>query len=782
MLKAPTRGVLFAAVAFTLGLLAGPFGPASWLRLLLLVPLIVLLLFLARRDTAVSVLPLVLLLFFLIGWTCSAPPFHPTLPTESVYIEGTVAFPSESRDEVQRVRLNHLSWSAGWDHGKLPHGALLYVEEGNYSPGTRLRLVGQIETIPGVRNPGGFDAASYWKMRGIGYRIRRVERIEVLGQVGGWSRVGGFYAGLRQRIETILARDAWPGTTPLAEALILGDRSGWDEGTREQLARSGLMHIFAISGLHIGMMLLLFRLLFSVVPFVSVRQAEAAALLSVWLILPLTGMNPPAVRAAVMLSFYVFGRLFQRVNRPGYTLTLAYIFLLFHEPAGLRDAGFQLSFAGTAGALFAASGFDRIQAVATSRKVAGFRHQVRTKLAYILYAFLVSIGAWAATSPFVIYHFGRLPWLASLVSLPAMFLLYLILAAGWLAIITSPLPALSALFGVSTHTMLLGMKWLAVGAEGLFPVAERIPVQAVPVALIAVVWMAWMVRRINDAPLAGGLITTTGVAALVVWFGLMLPANRTMLLAIDVGQGDGFLLRHGERAVLIDGGDSYQRATEQLLRSSGIRSLDLLLLTHGDADHAGAIATIAGQLPIRSALIGPSTMRDKAGQAAVAALQQAGVPVFVGQAGTTIDLGKLGRLKVISPTAQFASHPRLGDNDLSLVTVWDVDSSRALFPGDATDRTERALLDQGELPDVDLLVAGHHGSRHSSMQAFLKVVQPEVVIISAGRNNRYGHPAPEVLARFEALGITPLRTDQHGAYLLEAMDGGFVQRPWSAWW
>ncbi|MCB2197805.1 DNA internalization-related competence protein ComEC/Rec2 [bacterium] len=781
MLNAPTRGVLLTAIAFTLGLLAGPFGPASWVRLLLILPLFILMLFLARREAASSLLPTVLALFFLIGWARSSPHFEPPLPEESVYIEGTVAFPSESRADVQRVRLKHLRWSAGHDHGRLPEGALLYVEGGSFTPGMRLRLVGQIETIPGVRNPGGFDAASYWGLRGIKYRVRRVERIEVLGTVGGWSRVEEFYAALRQRIETILARDAWPGTTPLAEALILGDRSGWDEGTRDQLARSGLMHIFAISGLHIGVMLLLFRLLFSLLP-VSIRQAEAAALLLVWLVLPLTGMNPPAVRAAVMLSFYVFGRLFQRVNRPGYTLTLAYIILLFFAPAGLRDAGFQLSFAGTAGALFVAKGFDRVEAAATSRKIEGWRHWWSIQLAKVLYAFLISVGAWAATSPFVIYHFGRIPWLASLVSLPAMFLLGLTLAAGWLTLLLAPIPWLTALFGSSLHTMLLGMKWLAGVSESLLPITERLPVQAVVMAMIAVVFMALMTRRIADAPVAGGLLVITGVAALMVWFSLMLPANRTFLLAIDVGQGDGFLLRRGERAVLIDGGDSYQHATDQVLRSSGIRSLDLLLLTHGDADHAGAAARLAEQIPIRAALVGPATMRDKAGKDAVLALLREGVPVFVGHAGTSIDLGKMGKMKVISPSSEFLQQPRLGDNDLSLVTIWEVDSSRALFPGDATDRTERSMLREAILPDVDLLVAGHHGSRHSSLQTFLEVVDPEVVLISAGRNNRYGHPATEVLGRLDRMGLTPLRTDQQGASLLEAVDGSFVKRPWFAWW
>jgi len=779
--SSPLRGLLAAVAAFTVGLLLGQWGPDAAWRLLLTFCFFCALILLSRRISHQAQIVALILLFLLIGWSRGAPEDISVQPDEAARFTGRVKLPVESFEGSTRIRLDRITWEMGERVGRVNQGALVTLQrDPGVNPGDRVELVGRLEQLSGVRNPGGFDAQAYWRLRGVGYRIIKVESVQITRTAARWSPLS-LYGRMQKGIRRTLEEASTPQTFPLATALILGDRTNWDDSLRDQISRSGLMHIFAISGLHIGVLLLLLKHMLSLFP-LTPRRRELIAMMLIWLIIPLTGLNPPVIRAAVMLSLYVLGRQFQRMNRPSYAILLAWLLLTTLQPASLKDAGFQLSFAGTAGALFAAARFDRIEAIATSRRIDGIRHRIRSWLAGFYLLLMISLGAWLATAPIVVFHFGILPWFAPLISLPAAGLLYLILAAAWLAVLTSPIHAISILFAESLHLLLSLLHKIALTGAASLPVGTHIPVSMVlPMTLIAVVF-ALFARKIERAPVAGWSMSLIAAACILIYATLWMPSQQVRLLAVDVGQGDGFLLRRGARTVLIDGGKPNVDAVPRLLRQSGIDTLSLMILTHGDADHAGAAARIATEYPVRAALIGPGTERDREGRAAILALQQQGTPVYIGAKGTRVNLGKLGNLTLLSPDSALRTLARISDNDLSLVTLWEVNDTKALFPGDATQRAERAILQRTAIPEVDLLMAGHHGSRYSNSEPWLHALQPRTILVSCGRGNSYGHPSPYMLDRARAMSIPVLRTDLHGAYLLEPRQGRFLIRSSSFWW
>ena len=271
------------------------------------------------------------------------------------------------------------------------------------------------------------------------------------------------------------------------------------------------------------------------------------------------------------------------------------------------------------------------------------------------------------------------------------------------------------------------------------------------------------------------------VGVIIVYGSLWLPAREIKAAILDVGQGDGVLLRRGERAVLIDGGPAYSNAMRRQLRLNGLRRVDLLVLTHGDADHCSAVRDLLPRTSIGAALIGPGVLRDEAGRKTVTALFDHNVPVFVGNPGTVVDLGRLGTIEVLS-SASGSKPMRDHDNDLSLVLLWRVGEASALFPGDISSRVEERLLAGGLIPEVDFLLTTHHGSRFSTSSGWIDKLSPDFAVISCGRNNRYGHPSDEVLAVLNQAGVGICRTDLEGAVIIGYNGSEFERMPWNQWW
>ncbi|MCB2211695.1 DNA internalization-related competence protein ComEC/Rec2 [bacterium] len=781
----PGRATIIAAAVFTFGLLLAPDqSPSLWHLLLPVGALALAGIFLRLRNRVPQTLPFIALMvaFFSAGWLLGTPQPAPSIPEGRVWVQGTVRIPIERYDDRQRYRLSLHRWWAGDAGGELDLGAVLYLPDSlgvSMQPGEEVRLITRLERFRGPRNPGDIDWRGYWANRDVEVMLRSVRFVEPLGVqrfFGGWTRqvAGGWRTGMDTLIREYLTEPA----QPLAQALLIGDRSHWDETLHDRIAMSGLMHLFAISGLHVGLMVLIAVSALSGLGF-GPRITSLLALPLLWLLVPLTGANPPVVRAAIIISVAVVGRALQRNADPFHILALAYLLLLFPRPGGIHDPGFQLSFAGAAGSLYAGTYFRHL--LSPTRKYArSFRRWLHRWSRRLLLAFVVSLYAWLFTAPVLVVHFGRIALLGPVATLPALVTVTLALTAGWVMVAVGWWPWLASVFGASMDVLLRATSGLADLANLHLPSLEYLPVSAAVLAGLVLLVVLISTRRMATQPFSGWLLTGLFAAVIVVYGSLWLPDSRVKLAVLDVGQGDAVLIRSGTHAVLIDSGPEYSTAVADQLRRLGIRELDLLLLSHGDADHCAAVPELLHQVKVNAALVSPVTSRDRAGQNAIHALRESGTDVRLAHAGLTVS-GPWGELLCIYPPSPEID-PELPDNAQSLVWLWHAEEADAVFAGDAPVEVEHQLLRTLSLNEVELLMAGHHGSRSSTSREWLATLNPQVVAISCGRNNPHNHPSAELLERLHEQGAHVLRTDQSGAILFEVRDGELETINHSQWW
>ena len=264
-----------------------------------------------------------------------------------------------------------------------------------------------------------------------------------------------------------------------------------------------------------------------------------------------------------------------------------------------------------------------------------------------------------------------------------------------------------------------------------------------------------------------GFLSLTLLATMYVAY-CQLPPRQLEVYVLDIGQGDGTLIRtpYG-RTIVIDGGPDLS-VLAQLGRILPYlqRTIDLLILTHPDADHLIGALAILQRYRVRYVLVTDVQDDSALYEAWHKQLQQRNIPVLLAGQVRAVSLGKNLQATILYPKQSIAEKKFSQVNDSSIVTRFDFGTTALLFPGDATIFVERQLLEiPGELA-ADVLQAGHHGSNTSSSQEFVQAVQPNLVVISAGKNNRYNHPSQLVLERFNRLGIPWLLTARNGTVRL----------------
>lgn len=240
---------------------------------------------------------------------------------------------------------------------------------------------------------------------------------------------------------------------------------------------------------------------------------------------------------------------------------------------------------------------------------------------------------------------------------------------------------------------------------------------------------------------------------------------------LDVGQGDAVLLRSGGRSALVDAGPA-DRVVAQL-RALGVDTLDLLVASHNHADHIGGADAVLDSLPVRFYLDNGHPATTRIQERVLQRVDDRGV-TYLGPQPRTISLGA-ARLRVIHPAVDALPEEQ---NNRSLALVVEHGPFRALLTGDSETEWIHAYLETDSVPDVDLLKAAHHGSRNGVTPAWLSRTRPEVVVLSLGADNPYGHPHAAALRYYCASGRRVLRTDRHGAvHIHVAPDGSYEVRP-----
>lgn len=607
-------------------------------------------------------------------------------------------------------------------------------------PRGRLTLTGTVEPAPGRRNPGGFDYAAFLRRRGVSGQLFVANVVAARGSGPVRERLrAGVEAGLR------------PATAALMAAMTLGLREDLGE-LSDSFTAAGLAHLLALSGLHVSVLLLaagrLLRAFGSWRPYLLMVLTGG--------FVALVGPTPSVVRAAAMAAA-VLVALAAGTGRPRpwpvYALALAGG--LVAAPQMLLDASFQLSFLAVAGLLAFLPPWTRALRLRPGDRPGRLR-------LLVLGGMLTSVAAQLPSISLVAGSFGALPLLSPLVN-----------------VIAVPVAAVAVPLGFAAG--LLGVVWL--------PLAQLVNHVTALLAEV-LVWCARLGERLpslswGEVAWAGHACWAVASGALALWsYGLLRPKRVALVLLaaaassaaagpafvppdvwfLDVGQGDSVLIRLPQgRAVLIDGGgtpfsdyDVGERVVVRALRALGVRRLDLVVATHPDADHIEGLVSVLGKLPVGLLVTGPAT--DAALDAELRRVADArGVAVHEARRGERLEFGPGAyALDVLHPPAGAAAGAA---NERSVaLALMAGGAALGVFLGDIGSVTEPSL----PVPPAELLMVGHHGSRHSTSAALLRAVSPRLAVISVGRNN-YGHPHPDVLGRLQEHDVAAFVTQRDGA-------------------
>jgi competence protein ComEC len=588
-------------------------------------------------------------------------------------------------------------------------------------------------------------------------------------------------AGWLEALRSIAAgrlRDRMPADIRgMAVAMLLAERSEVSPLWSRRFAESGLAHLLAISGLHVGILAAMCTGLFSLAGMVRQRYTLSAMAIAAYVVA--IGAPPAAMRAGLIFGLYAIAR--QRGSPRQFTdmVGAAAVVALLVDPLVLLEPGFQLSFAGFMGVAVGNASGRRLG------RLVGEHGPGSRILRGAVRIGAVGTAAFLATAPFAAAHFQRAAPVAIISSWVGTPLIALALPAliGAVAL-PGPLGTLSA----DAATALLRVLAAAVGFFARLPVGHG---QVAPPRIDH--WIAfWLVAVAAGSFAAGrrpGSAAWPAVAALGVW--LAGPAliqqplrDRTLICSVAVGQGDAAVIRtrHGSWIVLDAGPVPGQRSPlMRVLRDYGARGIELLSISHPHSDHMAALPTLFESFRVRRVLDAGRAPGSERYADFLDAVRGEGAEWLPAASGAELQVDEV-RLQVLGPAAEPVpvDEPEYAEaNESSLSLRIAVRDFVYITTGDAPASEESALIDRWPTDRLraDVLKLGHHGSRTSSSLGWLRAVDPELAVISSGRGNRYGHPHSETLARLDSARIGRVwRTDREGTLCIEIERDGV----WSA--
>jgi competence protein ComEC len=601
-------------------------------------------------------------------------------------------------------------------------------------PGERWLFTVRLRRPHGHMNPHGFDYEAWLLERGVGatgYVRLKGEQRRLGSRDGFFDRVEKARQSVRDRFQAQL------GATPAAgilSALAVGDQRAISAEEWRLFNRTGVTHLMSISGLHVtlvsGLAALLVAFGWRRVPEATLRlparkAAAVAAIVAALGYTLLAGFAVPAQRTFYMVSVVALALWAGRIASPFRALALALAVVVAADPWAPLAPGLWLSFGAVALIFYVASNAPRLALWARMQ-------------------WAITIGL----APAALLLFGQVSVagpLANAVAIPVV------------SVVVTPLALLAVVLPVDAILQIAAwlVEWLLKFLEWCASLHGALWQQHVPplwAAMLAIAGAAWMLAPRGVPWRAGGL------AFMAPAFCLAPPspaAGEAWITTLDVGQGLAVLVRTASRALLYDAGPAYGpeadsggRIVVPLLRGAGIRSLDMLVVSHEDIDHLGGALTVLETFEVQA--LASSLPRGHSLNSLVA------VPGRC-SAGTRWQWDGV-HFEFLHPQAGWESARR---NNQSCVLRVAAAGASMLLTGDI-ERTAESMLIQ-KIPRTDVLLVPHHGSRTSSSEEFISAVAPRWAVVPAGYRNRFGHPAREVLERYRAAGIDVLRTDLDGA-------------------
>ena len=665
-------------------------------------------------------------------------------------------------------------------------------------PGMKLLCMGELEIFEPARNAGEFDYRLYYRSRHICCRMS-AKKAEITDRSADPLKAAAY--SFRERAREALKQFCTEKDAGLLSAVLLGDKTQMDEEINDLYQKNGIAHLLAVSGLHVSLIGMgLYRLLRRLGLGFGWAGVWSGGLL--FLYGTMTGFGPSVFRACLMLACSFAASYLGRTYDLLSAMSLAAICLSLENPFVIFTGAFQLSF----GAVFAIgwAGKELSDGLECKKEWEN--------------ALAVSLAIQLVTGPIVLYHFFEYPLYGIFLNFLVIPLMTYVVGAGIAGL-------LMGLAGISLLAAAAGTGSLSGAAAAAGHLLELGAVGSMGTCHYIFAWYEMLCRLTKRLPGSSLILGRPESWKLAVYYGVlaafllflgnrvrkraetgertkageMMAADReeaakgrlmdrikiwgflSSLIAfllyrsvsglridfIDVGQGDGILLETKKQVVLVDGGSTQlkklgEQRLEPLLKSRGIRKIDMAFVSHGDQDHISGLMWLLEEdtgIEIGRLFLPLPGKGEEIYEKLESAAARKGVKADYICAGDLIQSGKLS-LSCLYPYRDTLSSDRNGHSEVLLAEYGDFSM---LLMGDLGTEGEAEIAEVwDEKKQVQILKAGHHGSSTSSSELFLDTVRPQIAVLSYGKDNSYGHPHPEVIERLEERGIASWATEEQG--------------------
>lgn len=616
--------------------------------------------------------------------------------------------------------------------------------------GNKVIFKGKIEAIDSGTNPGEFDAKSYYMTKGIYCRMT-VKDYMIADK--SYDIIGQFFFEVRYYISHKIDEIFVGSTAGIVKAIVIGMRGELDKNVYKTYQKNGIAHLLAISGLHVSLIGIgLYKLLRKILQRSFLCSACIAGGFLIFYGL-IVGDSVSIVRAGTMLILYFIAEVVGRSYCLLSALSISAVIICLISPFELFGLSFQLSF----GAVLSLGGPVAFIIKKFKPKEKDKNNNYGEKLFKI---FVVSIGVQLLTLPITLYYFYTFPiyaFLLNIIVIPLMsFVLYSALFSIFLNIINIFLYkyiSLPAIIILRFYDYLCSITRYLACHSIVFGRPKFLQILIYYMVLVAVIALTIIKRR--------RIILLFTLPAVLILF----PFFRTeSVVYLDVGQGDGIYIHIDDMDILIDGGSTSRQSLgeytmEPFLLYKGVDDIEMAFITHSDIDHiSGILYLLESDIRIENIYLPYQAMRDDSYDELKQKAVVAGSNIRYLSMG---DCLKKGHLKINCLWPDKSDKEDV--NEQSQTFVIEVGGKRLLFTGDIGKVSEESILKYFDIGKIDILKVAHHGSKNSSLKAFIENISPDYAIISCGKNNHYGHPSPETIDTLKENGCIIYETSKLGA-------------------
>jgi len=645
-------------------------------------------------------------------------------------------------------------------------------------PGNKLKIIRSIYKARDKRNPGEFDYKEYLKTKGISgtINLNKINQIKII--TSDKDIFKSFVFNIRKEIANEIEGLYSFQASALLKGLLLADRSNISYSTKEEFINAGVIHILAVSGLHVGFISLIIIILLGRV---NLFIRSILTIVALFLFLLITGAPPSVVRAIIMGTVIIFSFMFVRGTNIFNSLALAGLIILLIKPEQLFTPGFQLSFSAVWGIAVFYPIFKNIIS----------KLYIKNKPAeYILLFSSVSLGAQIGTLPFTLIYFGKLSIIALAINIVIIPLVGIIIATGIASLFINLILPSVAIYYASANEFFTGFMFWFINKTGNLGFSfVRISNFNFYDALIifSFLFLLLFIKKKIANVSAGTIIVSLIIANIFLFTSLtkndLLPENKLSVLMIDVGQGDSFLVKFPNgKIALVDAGirnptfDTGEYTIEPLLNYLNINKIDLAFVSHIDNDHYGGFKYLINKgwiNKIYKPYPDTTVEKDKRFEKLLDSnhLKKSYYNRKIIKEGNA-------RIYILNNEGNIITKDFSSNNKSGLIKIVYGNTS-ILFTGDLETSGEEYYSDYyRDFLKSDILKVGHHGSKTGTSEKFLRFVKPAISLVSAGKYNRYKHPAKIILQRLKQHHSKIFRTDESGAVLLNSSGLKFEHINW----